>query len=67
MPQNEGKTVWKTEPKKKKNGEKAQMIEILDPVTPEAEVILKFSCDPTDRPFKLIELDFYNRPNTCVF
>ena len=53
--------------KKKKNGEKAQMIEILDPVTPEAEVVLKFSCDPTDLPFKLIELDFYNRPNTCVF
>ena len=53
--------------KKKKNGETAQMIEILDPVTPEAEVVLKFSCDPTDLPFKLIELDFYNRPNTCVF
>ena len=50
-----------------KNGEKAQMIEILDPVMPEAEVILKFSCAPTDLPFKLIELDFYNRLNTCVF
>ena len=43
------------------------MIEILDPVMPEAEVILKFSCAPTDLPFKLIELDFYNRLNTCVF